>query len=181
MRGICSECMCSAYWCEWGEEVGGRLCHGSPCSEVARTHHHNKLVQAHCYAVNLVCVHRSIFGVSGESHLHIPGCSQYRDKKNGIAVHVGKHNHQINWDHASVETAETSYWKRRVQEAICIRTNEPTMNLDCGLALSNTWLPLLKMCWVVAFFNFLTPPTIIIYSLSWFLNQLFHFRFSVVW
>ena len=59
------------------------------------------------------------------------------DDKNGIAAPVFKHNHRIAWDEASVST---SYWRRRVQEAINIRTKKEMMNLDCGLTLSNTWL-----------------------------------------
>ena len=54
------------------------------------------------------------------------------DDKNGIAVHHFKHNHRIAWDEATVSPLETSYWRRRVQEAINIRTKKETMNLDCG-------------------------------------------------
>ena len=95
---------------------------------------------------------------------------KHQDEKDGIAVHVSKHNHQINWDEASVETTETSYWKRRVQETVCIRISEPTINLDCGLGLSNTWL---KLCWSAFLDFFSTPPTIIILFITVVLNQLF--------
>ena len=46
------------------------------------------------------------------------------DDENGIGVHVFKHNHRNAWDEATVSTLETSYWKRRVQEAINIRTKK---------------------------------------------------------
>ena len=68
------------------------------------------------------------------------------DEKNGIAVHVFKHDHRIAWDEATVATSETSYWRRRVKEAINIRNEKETMSLDCRLTLSNTWRPLLELC-----------------------------------
>ena len=68
------------------------------------------------------------------------------DDKNEIAVHVFKHDHHIAWDEATVSTSETSYWRQSVQEAINIRTKKETMNLDCVLTLSNTWLPSLELC-----------------------------------
>ena len=37
----CSACMWLSYWCEWGGEVGGRLCHESPYFVAARTHHYD--------------------------------------------------------------------------------------------------------------------------------------------
>ena len=69
-----------------------------------------------------------------------------RDQKNGIAVHVMNKGHNINWEGASVKTSEMGYWKRRVQEAIRIQSLPNTMNLDCGMILSNAWTPALKLC-----------------------------------
>ena len=68
------------------------------------------------------------------------------DENNGIAVHVFKHNHRISWGETTVATSETSYWRRRVKKAINIRNKKETMNLDCGLTLSNTWRPSLELC-----------------------------------
>ena len=68
------------------------------------------------------------------------------DEKNRIAVHVFKHDHRIAWDEARIATLETSYWRRRIKEAINIRSKKGTMNLDCGLTLSNTWRSSLKLC-----------------------------------
>ena len=61
------------------------------------------------------------------------------DKRNGVAVHVKKTKHQINWEGAKVISNETQYWRRRVAEAINIQTRPQTMNLDCGLKLNDTW------------------------------------------
>ena len=65
------------------------------------------------------------------------------DDKNGIAVHVQKCNHSIDWEGARVEQVITNYWKRRTAEAILIRQQSPTMNLDRGLHLPSVWNPIL--------------------------------------
>ena len=65
------------------------------------------------------------------------------DEKNGVAVHANTHDHHINWEEAKVVTVEQSFWRRRVQEAIRIRTQDNSMNLDCGLSLSRLWDPVL--------------------------------------
>ena len=49
-----------------------------------------------------------------------------------------KHDHHINWEDAKVVTVEQPYLRRRVQEAIRIRTQDSSMNLDCGLFLSRS-------------------------------------------
>ena len=64
------------------------------------------------------------------------------DEKNGIAVHVHQHDHHTDWKSARVVENETFYW-RRVMEAIRINSHPSTMNLDCGLNLSNLWRPFL--------------------------------------
>ena len=78
------------------------------------------------------------------------------DPKNGIAVHVTNKLHIINWEEASVKTSETGYWKRRVQEAIRIQRLPNTMNLDCGIILSNAWTLALKLCWQQQFQSLLS-------------------------
>ena len=65
------------------------------------------------------------------------------DDKNGIAVHVQKCNHSIDWEGAIVEQVITKYWKRRTAEAILIRQQSPIMNLDCGLHFPSVWNPIL--------------------------------------
>jgi len=65
------------------------------------------------------------------------------DGKNGIAVHVHQHDHNIDWEGARVVENEPFYWRRRILEAIRINSHPSTMNLDCGLHLSNLWRPFL--------------------------------------
>ena len=65
------------------------------------------------------------------------------DKKNAVAVHENTHDHHINWEEAKVVTVEQSLWRRRVQEAIRIRAQDSSMNLDCALSLSRFWDPVL--------------------------------------
>ena len=65
------------------------------------------------------------------------------DTKNGIAVHAWTNQHQVNWEAASVKQEERSYWRRRVLEALHIHRQHQTSNLDCGLNINASWLPLL--------------------------------------
>ena len=62
--------------------------------------------------------------------------------KNGIAVHVQKSQHTIDWGAARVQATAIGYWNRRTMEAIQIRRRKQSMNLDCGLHLSPVWNPL---------------------------------------
>ena len=64
------------------------------------------------------------------------------DPKNGIAVHVQRTQHSIDWGAARVLTTAIRYWNRRTMEAIHIRRRQ-SMNLDCGLHLSPVWNSLL--------------------------------------
>ena len=67
------------------------------------------------------------------------------DPKNGIAVHAHESNHMIDWDGARVKrSGMTGYWQRRTIEAIYIKLNEKTMNLDGGLQLPTVWNPVLN-------------------------------------
>ena len=65
------------------------------------------------------------------------------DVQNGIAVHVQRFHHSINWESARVCASASGYWYRRTLEAIQIRKEPHTMNLDCGLQLSSVWNPVL--------------------------------------
>ena len=47
------------------------------------------------------------------------------------------------WEVAKVRKHETNLWKRRVIEAIHIKSMPHTSNLDCGLHLNPIWLPIL--------------------------------------
>ena len=64
------------------------------------------------------------------------------DTKNGIAVHVQRTQHSIDWGAARVLTTAIRYWNRRTMAAIHIRRRQ-SMNLDCGLNLSPVWNSLL--------------------------------------
>ena len=72
------------------------------------------------------------------------------DEKNGVAVHANTHNHHINREEAKMVTVEHSFWRRRVQDTIRIRTQDSSMNLDCGLFLSRLWDPVLPT-WLTFF------------------------------
>ena len=64
------------------------------------------------------------------------------DPKNGIAVQAWANQHQVNCEAALVKQEERIYW-RRVLEALHIHQQHQTSNLDCGLNINATWLPLL--------------------------------------
>ena len=59
-----------------------------------------------------------------------------RDTNNGIAVHVAETDHSVQWEQAAVIKSIT---KRKVQEALTIRTTDNNMNLDPGLMLERIW------------------------------------------
>ena len=65
------------------------------------------------------------------------------DTKNGIAVHSWTNQHQVNWEAAKTREVEGNYWRRRVLEALHIHI-EHTSNLNYGLAINPSWLPLLN-------------------------------------
>ena len=66
------------------------------------------------------------------------------DETNGIAVHAHTTNNNIHWEGARVHGTARGFWKRRTMEAIQIRTDPHTMNLDCGLHLSPAWYPIIN-------------------------------------
>ena len=59
-----------------------------------------------------------------------------KDTKNGIAVHASKTQHKVDWEAATVKQVETNYTRRRTVEAVHIRKQEATSNLDCSWHLS---------------------------------------------
>ena len=89
------------------------------------------------------------------------------DPKNGIAVHVQKTNHCINWDGATVQRRAKGFWQRRTVEAIQIRKSIPNMNLDSGLFLPMVWNSILN-----------PPHTFPTYSLALFLHYSYFFMFQ---
>ena len=61
------------------------------------------------------------------------------DPNNGIAVHVAKSQHSIDWSGARVVRSVQGYWERRTMEAIEIKKSKSSMNLDKGLLLPSLW------------------------------------------
>ena len=47
-------------------------------------------------------------------------------------------------DPAKTIEVEGNYWRRRVLEAMHIHCRQQTSNLDCGLAINPSWLPVLN-------------------------------------
>ena len=50
-----------------------------------------------------------------------------KDEDNGIAVHVSKSKHKIDWENADITGSEPWYWRRRVKEALRIRAHGNTV------------------------------------------------------
>ena len=90
-----------------------------------------------------MCVHWKDGKNLGEKQLseHKTAVTKHKTK-NGIAVHSWTNKHQVNW--ATVKQEERGYWKRRVLEALHIHQQPRTSNLDCGLTINPSWLPLLE-------------------------------------
>ena len=56
-----------------------------------------------------------------------------KDPKNGVAMHVQKTVHTINWQEAKILGREDNWGRRRVLEALVIQQRRPMVNLDAGL------------------------------------------------
>ena len=65
------------------------------------------------------------------------------DPNNGIAAHVAKTQHSIDWSGAKVVRIAQGYWERRTLEAIEINRSRISTNLDKGLLLPSLWNPIL--------------------------------------
>ena len=63
--------------------------------------------------------------------------------QNRIAVHACKTQHKVDWEAATVKQVEANYTQRRTVEAIHIRKQEATSNLDRGRHLSTISQPLI--------------------------------------
>ena len=71
------------------------------------------------------------------------GAVKRNDLKNGIAVHTWKTQHKLDWEAATVKQVETNYTRQKIIEAIHIKKQKVTFNLDCGRSLNSVWQPLL--------------------------------------
>ena len=58
-----------------------------------------------------------------------------RDVTNGIAVHVIKTNHTVDWNGAQILTTEMNWMKRKIKEGLEIKRSKPQMNMDTGMQL----------------------------------------------
>ena len=67
------------------------------------------------------------------------------DRKNGIATHVSDRDHRVNWEEVRVIQTEPFYQKRRVPEALWIKSHGTTSNLDCGLTVNPLWIALFNL------------------------------------
>ena len=65
------------------------------------------------------------------------------DSKNEIVVHAWKTQHRVDWEAATAKQVEKNYTRRKVIEAIHIKKQKVTSNLDCDRSLSPVWQPLL--------------------------------------
>ena len=71
------------------------------------------------------------------------GAVKREGRKNSIATHAWDEDHRVNWEEVRVITIEPSYWKRRVCEALRIKSVGSTSNVDCGLILDPAWMQFL--------------------------------------
>ena len=56
------------------------------------------------------------------------------DNNNSVAVHVGDTGHNISWENAKVMLKEDNKMRRKIKEAIKIKTI-PCFNMDQGIHL----------------------------------------------
>ena len=66
------------------------------------------------------------------------------ETKNSTAVHSWTKQHQVDCEAAKTIEVEGNYWRRWVLEALHIHQQQQTSNLDCGLAINPSWLPVLN-------------------------------------
>ena len=64
------------------------------------------------------------------------------DSNNGLAVHVTRTKHQIEWDEAEVICREEHWMKRKIKESLMIKANDNNLNLDAGVSIDTNLFPL---------------------------------------
>ena len=65
------------------------------------------------------------------------------DVNNGLAVHVLKTGHPIEWSQVRVVERKENWCRRRIKEALKIQQCQVRMNLDQGIVLRSGWKPFL--------------------------------------
>ena len=66
---------------------------------------------------------------------HIPEHATLKNPLTAIGEHCTKYNHKISMDNVEVVAREEHFWKRKIKEAMEIRTQQPTLNRDTGYDL----------------------------------------------
>ncbi len=64
---------------------------------------------------------------------------RYDDQNNGIAVHANTTCHTIQWEEAEILAIEQDWHKRKYKEALHIREESNTKNLDQGRLINPIW------------------------------------------
>ena len=61
------------------------------------------------------------------------------DQNNAISVHVHSTGHAILWDKCEIVGVEQNWRRRRIKEAILIRSTPNTINTDPGVHINPSW------------------------------------------
>ena len=62
------------------------------------------------------------------------------DSSNGLAVHVTKTQHRIEWNEAEVICREEQWMKRKIKESLMIKAHGNNLNLDAGVSIDTNWI-----------------------------------------
>ena len=62
-----------------------------------------------------------------------------------MGEHVHQTKHEINIDNVQLISREDQFWKRKIKEAIEIKTRKPTLNRDLGYELEPIYDDLLTL------------------------------------
>ena len=60
-----------------------------------------------------------------------------------VGEHIHQHDHSITMDNVQIIGREEQLWKRKIREAIEIKTRKPTLNRDTGYELAAIYNDLL--------------------------------------
>ena len=63
------------------------------------------------------------------------------DSNNGLAVHITKTKHQIEWDKAEVICREEQWMNWKIKESLMLKAHDNNINLDAGVSIDTNWIP----------------------------------------
>ena len=63
------------------------------------------------------------------------------DSNNGLAVHVTRTKHQIEWDEPEVICREEIWMKWKIKESLMTKAHDNNLNLDAGVSIDTNWIP----------------------------------------